>query len=126
MKDSFYVCVEREGSNLDVLNTKGQGYTKTPTLNQDYITSGSSIYCVKSGICIVRFDIYIKQIITDHAVLMSALPKPILPTLMCFKPWKDSTGNYITLEVTEDGKIYTDTTSGGFLAGYITYPVNDL
>lgn len=110
----------------NVLNTKGQGYTKTPTLNQDYITSGSSIYCVKSGICIVRFDIYIKQITVDHTILISSLPKPILPTLMCFKPWKDTTGNYITLETTVDGKIYTDTTPGGYLAGYITYPVNDL
>lgn len=94
------------------------------TYNADWVTNHlDCIYRVVNGICFVRFDMDVKPISTDGTILIRGLPIATFPAIYQCGSWMSRVPTGVPLIVDFYGNITAFTCPGGYIAGYISYPV---
>lgn len=93
-------------------------------LNNDWIQNYLlCAYRVVNGICFVRFDINVKPITTDRTVIISGLPISTLNAIYQCEGWMSGGSYGIPLEMDGYGNLLAYVCPGGYIAGYVVYPV---
>lgn len=93
-------------------------------INNDWVSSYLlCVYRIVNGICFVRFDINVKPITTDKTMIVSGLPSPVLNAIYQCEGWMSGSSFGVPLEMDVYGNLLAYTCPGGYIAGYVVYPV---